>query len=182
MQRRHLLILASLAFLTLPGCSGLLGPQTYTVDEAELGRLLARQFPKTQSIAGLAELTLASPALRLLPERNKLGAQFDLAASERLSGRSTTGRLDLEGALRYEPSDQSLRLAQVRVQQLQWEGAGSQAAQRAAALVAERLLEDMVLYRLKPEQAQRMARAGLSPGAVTVTPRGVELAFEPAQR
>jgi hypothetical protein len=40
----------------------------------------------------------------------------------------------------------------------------------------------MALYRLKPEQAQRLASAGLAPGAVTVTPRGVELAFVPASR
>lgn len=183
MLRRHFILLVPPAALAvLAGCSGLLGPQTYRIDEAELARLVARQFPKTQSVAGLAELTLSAPELRLLPERNKLGASFDLGASERLSGRAARGRLSLEGALRYEPSDQSLRLAQVRVQQLQWQGAGSEAAERAAALLAERLLEDMALYRLKPEQAQRLAQAGLAPGGVTVTPRGVELAFVQAVR
>ena len=181
MKRRHLILFPAAG--ALAGCAALLGPQSYTVDETELARLLARQFPRTQAIVGgLAELTLSSPELRLLPDRNKLGASFDVGASERLSGRATRGRLDLESALRYEPSDQSLRLAQVRVQQLQWDGAGSEAAQRAAALLAERLLDNMALYRLKPEQSERLARTGLVPGPVTVTPRGVELAFVPAAR
>jgi hypothetical protein len=189
MLRRHVIALptaaalaAISAFAGLAGCAGPLMPRTVSVDEAELARLLARQFPRTESRAGRAVLTRSSPQIRLLPERNKLGARVDLGARERLSGRSTTGQLDLESALRFEPSDQSLRLAQVQVQDLQWQGARSGGLQRAAALLAERLLEDVTVYRLKPEQAERLARAGLAPGEVTVTSRGVELALVPAAR
>jgi hypothetical protein len=65
----------------------------------------------------------------------------------------------------------------VRVQQLDLDHSawsGSLPAQRLGALVAERLLEDLPLYRLKPAQAQLLHDSGLKPN-LAVTPRGLEL-------
>ena len=52
-------------------------------------------------------------------------------------------------------------------------------AQRIGALLAERVLEDLAVYRLKPQQAERLREAGLRTGAVTVTSRGVEVTLAP---
>jgi hypothetical protein len=83
-----------------------------------------------------------------------------------------------------------LRLTQVRVQQVGFElGAAPAAAgnganplapptgsqQRLAHALAERVLEDLVLYRLSAERQASLRQLGLQPGAVTVTARGVEV-------
>jgi hypothetical protein len=159
------------------GCASLL-PNSITLSESDLVALFARQFPTTQRLAEIADVTVASPRLWLIPERNHLGATFDVSAADRLFGRSVQGQLALESGLRFEASDDSLRLAQVKVQQFQLDrGAGGGLpvpAQRVAALIAEHVLEGITVYRLKPNQAQRLHTSGLLP-TLSVTSRGVEI-------
>ena len=94
----------------------------------------------------------------------------------------------LDSALRYEPSDRSVRLVQVRVNDFSLDGGPSAAAgrrsqaDRLGAVLAERVLEDFAIYRLTPERAAQLTGRGLTPGAITVTSRGVEITFEPATR
>ena len=47
------------------------------------------------------------------------------------------------------------------------------------AVVLESMLDGLVLHRLKPEQLQRLAGAGLAPGEVRVRPDGVEVTTVP---
>jgi len=179
LPRRHLLLAGPALLLT--GCAGV-GPRRFTFSEGELTQMLARQFPRTERVAEVADVTLSSPRLWLVPERNKLGTAFAVDAVERLFGKGAQGRLSLEAGVRFEPGDHSLRLAQVRVQEFAWQSGGSVLAsqgQRLGALLAERLLEDMALYRLKPEHVQWLSLAGLRNGAVSVTRAGVELALAP---
>ena len=171
--------------LALAACSGLGGPRTVTFDEAQIGAMLARQFPVQRRVMELFDVDIAAPTLKLIPERNRLVGDFALVSTDRLSRRPVRGRLVLESALRFEQADQSVRLVQVRVQQVELEavapsGASSlpPAAQRAAAAVAEQLLEDFAIYRIPPQRIEALRTAGFRPGAVTVTARGVEVTFE----
>ena len=51
--------------------------------------------------------------------------------------------------------------------------------QRIGGLVAEQLLDDLVIWRAKPEQADMMRRLGITHGAVNVTARGIEIHLGP---
>lgn len=176
-SRRRWCVAAFALVLAVGGCASL-GPRSVTLSESELASLMAKHFPTTQRVAEIAEVTVSSPRVWLIPDRNRLGASFDLNAGDRLFRRSIQGKLALDCALRFEPSDDSIRLSQVRVQQLDLDTAAFAGTplpvQRLGALVAERMLEDMPIYRLKPEQAQRLHGSGLKP-AIAVTPQGVEL-------
>ena len=44
--------------------------------------------------------------------------------------------------------------------------------------LAEKVLEDLAIYRLGAESSTRLREAGLTPGAVTVTARGVEITLQ----
>ena len=195
LSRRHLVALAGLASLGsallggLAGCAGLGGPQVITLGQAELDKLLARKFPMTRRVLELLDVTLSAPRLQLLPERNRIAVLLDLASRERLSGLAGRARLDFDSALRYEPRDATLRLTQVRVQQLSLDGGGppgpaatTPAGPGAASLLArlgqslvETALEDLTLYSVPAERLADLRRLGLVPGAVTVTARGVEI-------
>jgi len=173
--------------LVLAACSGLGGPRTVTFDEAQIGAMLSRQFPVQRRVMELFDVDIAAPSLKMIPERNRLLGDFALVSTDRLSRRPVRGRLVLESALRYEPSDQSVRLVQVRVQQVELEAAAlpggaapslPPAVQRAAAALAEQLLEDFAIYRIPPQRIEALRAAGYRPGAVTVTARGVEVTFE----
>lgn len=174
--RRRLLGLLLAAGPVLAACAAL-GPRTVTLDEDELARLLERRFPLHRPLLDLFDVTVAAPRVRLLPERNRLATELDLAVVERITGRPLQGGMALDGELRWEASDDSLRLSQVRVQRVQL-GASTlpPPLQRVGGWLAEQVLEDMVLWQPTPQQLQRL---GGRIGAVTVTSRGVEVTFGP---
>jgi hypothetical protein len=172
-----------LALVALGACASL-DARSLTLSQAELQALLERQFPRQQRVFELLDMSLSRPSLRLVPERNRLFTALELAATERLSGRQLRGSLGVEHGLRFEPVDATLRLAQVRVEAFQLALAGtplSGQAARLGALLAERSLEDFVVYRLSDEKRQLMARAGVNNAELAVTARGVEMRFVPAR-
>src|SRR5262249_26229541 len=93
---------------------------------------------------------------------------------------SGRGELAVSFALRYEPSDATLRAADVRVEKLALEGlapAWNEPLEAAGALVAENVLEGSVLHAFRPEE---LARArGWRPGDIRVTPTGVRIELLP---
>ncbi len=162
----------------LVGCVGIGGPRRVSLSLAQMQRTVERQFPRQHRLLEVIDVSVARPTLRLLPQSNRIATDLDLAATERLSGHVVRGNLSLDYALRYEPSDATLRLTQVHVQAFKLElGNGPLAPSNArlGALLAERLLDDAVLYRPDAERLSLLQRAGISAAAITVTPSGVEL-------
>lgn len=186
--RRRLLCINLAALVWLSGCAGLQGlggPPRVTLSRDEIARLLDRQFPRDRRLLEVLDVTLQAPQVRPLPERNRLAAVLDLGVRERVLGGRWKGRLEFDAALRWEPRDRTLRLFQARVSDLQLLSAGAEVrtpAERLGAALAERVLEDMVLYTLPAERAEALRAAGVAPAAVAVTERGVEITFSAAAR
>ncbi|TCP03781.1 uncharacterized protein DUF1439 [Rubrivivax gelatinosus] len=168
---RRRLVLALAAAVVLPGCAGLGPGRTLRVEAAELQRLAAREFPRRQRVLELVDLDVSALRLQLRPERQRVAASVDLSARERVFDVRADGRLDFDAALRWAAADQTLRLADVRVERLELDTRGERAplpAERLAGLAAERALEGLVVWRLAPERAERLRRAGLVPERVEI--------------
>ena len=163
----------------LAGCAGL--PRTVVITEAQLQDKLAAQFPQQRRVMSLLDLNIGAPALKLLPEQNRVAARLTVDATERLSRRSATGTVDADSALRFEPSDMSLRLNQVRVARFDLADAGGAwpaPVRQAAGVVAEQLLEDQAVWRASSSQADRLRRAGVRDVKVRITAAGIELTLD----
>jgi hypothetical protein len=185
MQRRDLVRHAGLGLgaalsVGLAGCAGALLPRAVTVSEAELAAALERAFPLDRKLLEVLDVNITQPRLQLMPERNRLGLDLALAATDRLFGRQFKGRLAFSSGLRFEPGDASLRLAQVQVTDLSLQGGGSAqaVAERLGAVLAERALEGLVVHRLSAERQAQLQRAGVKPGALRVTARGLEIPLD----
>lgn len=188
-SRRHWLRIAvgatgaaagGITALGLAGCAGVFGPPSVTLSPREIDRLLARQFPLERRVLEVVDVTLDTPSVRLLPERNRLAVALDLAARDRVLGGRWRGRLEFDAALRWEAADRSVRLAQVRVQDFRLDGnpgATRSGVERLGGALFERLLEDRSLYSLPEERAERLRQAGYAPSRVDVTDAGIEIAF-----
>jgi hypothetical protein len=166
------------AALLAVACAGLGWPTTITISEADLQKLVERHFPLERRFLEVLEVTVSTPGLRLLPESNRLGTTLEVSARDRLLGGRWHGRLGLESSLRFDSGDQTLRLWQVRVDEFALDNAGAAVrpeAERLGALVAERVLENLVVYRIPAERLAQMQRLGLAAQTVAVTARGVEL-------
>lgn len=173
-------LLASVpAWAALSGCASL-APRNLVLSQADLQTLVERQFPKERRVLEVIDLNLSRPVVRLYPDRNRIGTELELTASERLSGRTVRGSLALDHGLRYEPTDGTVRLAQVRVQELKLDLGGrpfSAQAERLSGALAERALDDFVLHRLSDERRQALRQAGMERADFVVTARGIELRF-----
>lgn len=183
--RRHLCLYAATALLaSLAGCATLV-PRDLTVSQAQLQSILERQFPREQRWLDMFDVRIARPTLELLPQRNRIATSMDIVVSERMGGRTFHAGLSLEHGLRYEPADGTLRLTQVKVQELSLEPGGSALQGQGARLgstLAEKLLDDVAIHRLDDVKRERLKQAGLGAAQIAVTERGVSLHFLDAPR
>lgn len=175
-------VLALLALLS--GCAGLLGTHDVDISESQLTLLVARQFPMERKVMEVIDVDITNPVLTLIPQDNRVGTELDIAAVDRLFGNSATAHIKLDYGLRFQLSDHTIRMTQVRVRELTLASGSSNlhgAAQRLGGLVAEGALENLVLYRMKPAQADEMDRLDLVASPITVTTQGLHMSVSPRQ-
>lgn len=157
------------------------GQPRYTVTTRQMQEAAAARFPLRYAVVdGLLALTLQAPQLRLLPERNRLGARMVVDAAGPALERSAAGTFDVDFALRYEPSDRSLRAHQLRVNSLGLSGLPPGPAALLEAYgptLASQALQDVVLHRLTAQDLALPEGMGLEPGTITVTATGLDIGF-----
>ena len=170
--------------LALTGCGVMPpGPRQIDVSEAQLLSRIASRFPVKQRQLGLIDVALDQPRLRLLPEENRVVTEMAYTVGVALTGVAPVkGQLELSYGLRYEPSDNTVRLHQARVERLGVDGlSAAQAAQvkKIGGLMAEDLLKESVVHRVKPEDLQSLSGRGYKPGVLKVVPGGLRLQLDP---
>ena len=164
--------------LGLSGC-GSVGPRTVELSQARLQELVARHFPVDKRLLDAIDLTLDSPRVGLQPEANRISVEVALRANgggpiqTRLSG-----SLLVSEGLRFEPSDNTVRLVDVQVERFVIDGlpaSWQRQLDRLGKPLARGLLEDQVLYTLRPKDVAALEGRGLRPGDLRVTASGVEI-------
>ena len=176
------LLAGALAAAALSGCAALIGTHDVDIGESQLALLMARQFPMQRKVLEVIDLEIANPQLRLLPESNRVATELDVTAADRLFGNSAQGHVSLDYGLRFQASDHTIRMTQVRVRELTLASGSNSlrgASQRLGGLVAENALENLVLYRMKPAQADEMDRLNLVASPITVTAAGLHMSVSP---
>ena len=167
--------------LLLGGCASV-APGMLSLSPRQLEELLRQLFPYQQRLAGLFDLKLQAPRLRLQPERNRLGTALQLELAERLTGQRLSGGMDLDYGLHFDPEQGAIRMTDVQVHRLQLDQLqASQGAlvQQYAPRMASALLEGTVLYRLPEERLALMRRLGLDVGALRVQADGLRMELAP---
>jgi len=170
--------------LALAACAGFGLPRSIRVTTGELEQRLQQQLPAPVRVFDLLELQLLQPRLQTLPAQQRLRTTFTVkASSPALAARAVEGQLVMEAGLRFDESDASVSLVQPQLLELSFEQRSVLVteAQRLVRALAERALDGMVLYRIKPEQMQALRAAGARPAGLSVTEDGLVLRFEPAR-
>jgi hypothetical protein len=155
---------------------------SYTITTAQMQQAVAQRFPLRYPVGGLVDLELKTPRLRLLPEQNRLATAVDVDASGPALRRTYPGSFDLDFALRYEASDQTIRAHKIEVRSLQMEGLNPGTTELLQAylpgLVRERLRE-VVVHTLRPQDLALADAMGMQPDTLTVTREGLVIGFAP---
>ena len=183
MRRRPWLIASGVAatgMIAWPMTSNAEAQPRYKVSRRQLEQVLRQRFPLSYAVAGLLQLRIQTPRLRLLPEQNRLAGELAIDASGEALRRSYSGDVDLDFALRYEPRDRTIRAHQIRVLAVRLPGLPPDAAlwiDAYARAFARRTLLEVVLHTLSPEDLALPATMGLEPGSITVTADGLVIGF-----
>ena len=173
------------AAIALAACATVL-PNTIEVPQARLQELIARRFPIDKRVLDAINLTVDSPRLSLQPESNRIAIELALRAESggAVAARAVGSLLVSEG-LRYEASDNTVRLVDVRVERFTIDGLpGNWQRQldRLGKPLAKALLEDQVLYTLRPKDVAVLEGRGARPGALRVTATGLSITLMPVDR
>nr|WP_315190660.1 DUF1439 domain-containing protein [uncultured Albidiferax sp.] len=166
---------------TLAGCAAP-GPRTTVVSQEKLQSLLAARFPYTGRVGPLFELQAQAPQLRLLPAQNRLGTAIQVQVTERLTRTVFTGVLDMDYALQFEPSDQTLRMADVHVNSLSFTGVPERyqaVVQGLGPMLAERVLDGVRLHQVSARDMAVVDGWGYEPGSIEVTAAGLRITLNP---
>lgn len=183
MHRR--IFLSRARFLALGGVIGVALPSAqaqprFTVAVEQLQQMVGQRFPRRYPVAGLMDLDVQAPRLRLLPELNRLSADMTVLATGPALRRSQTGTFEVDFALRYEVSDRTIRATQLRFRRLQFAGLlpmASELLNTYGPSLAEQSFQEVVLHQLRPQDLAMADGLGMQPGSITVTEAGLVIGF-----
>ena len=165
-------------------------PKTISVTEARLAQMIASQFPFNSEMLEVLDVVVSTPRISLDPTNNRINTSLDInVAGNTLLGLFTDkqykGALDMSYGLRFEPRDSTVRLTDVRVHRLDIDGTPSamrRPIEKLGAPLAQKLLKDYVIYKVRPEDLQATKGWGYKPGAFRVEPTGLTLTLDPVER
>ena len=191
-MRRTFLTSLLIGFLALLSSCATLPPppKTISVTEARLAQLISSQFPFNSEMLEVLDVVVSTPRISLDPLNNRINTALDIdVAGNSILGLFTSktykGALDLSYGLRFEPKDATVRLTDVRVHRLDIDGTPSvmrRSIEKLGTPLAQKLLKDYVLYKVRPEDLQAAQGWGYMPGAFKVEAIGLSLTLDPVER
>ncbi len=176
------MMVVCLACLILSACAHLMGARTVEISREELQAKLSKPFPTTQRVMNVLDISAQAPTLTMLPDLNRVVTRMALSAQDSLMGKSYQGSIALSFGLRYEPTDLSIRLTQVKLDEVQIDGLPAiyqRTLTRLAASFTETRLQDFAVHHFKPEDLSKADRMGYEVGEIRVTATGLAIALQP---
>ncbi|HRH17357.1 MAG TPA: hypothetical protein PKV17_11885 [Aquabacterium sp.] len=176
---------SALVVLAVGACSSmtsLLAPRTVEITKGELLDKLSQQFPMRNTVLDLFDVTCTTPRLTLQPEANRVLADVDLAAKDKLFARQYEGSLWMSFGLRYEPRDQTIRLQNVKIDKITFKGLPETYERhltRFGSWLTEDRLQNYVVHRFTPDDLVKADKHGLTVTDIKITQKGLAIALAP---
>jgi hypothetical protein len=182
-------VLVSVGLAT--GCATLApGPKNILLSQERLQQIIGSQFPFNNRLLDILEVQASSPRISLDAASNRIHTSLDLGIASRglgalLTERNIKGSVDLSYGLRFEPSDQSVRMTDVRVTKLSVPLGGerwSSTVNKLGSALAEHMLRDFSLYKFSAKDLEAAKGWGYKPGAFNITAQGLNLNLLPVEQ
>ena len=178
----------AVVLMSLAGCAILNpGPKSVHVSEAKLQQLIGSEFPYNSRVLDVLDVLLSNPRMKLDAANNRINTGLDLSVTPRgvatlLANKDLKGALEMNYGLRFEPTDNSVRMTDVRVKSLEINGATAQLqslVNQLGSALAERVFKDYSLYKLSEKDRSATKGWGYKPGAFTVGSDGLKITLDP---
>lgn len=191
MRRIFLIATTALLATSLIGCAALRPqPKTLNISQERLMQLIAGQFPFNSKMLEVLDVGVSSPKISFDAVNNRINTSLALnVAGSGIAGlvtkREYKGGIDLSYGLRFEPSDNSVRMTDVKVAKLNVDGAPDlmeRPISRLGLALAQKLLSDQVLYKVSAQDMEAAKGWGYKPGAFKVGATGLAITLDPVEK
>jgi hypothetical protein len=191
MSRLAYIVALTSLIANLLGCATLNPePKTLSISQERLMQLISGQFPFNSKVLEVFDVVVSAPKISLDAANNRINTSLDLNVLGNgilglLAQREHKGTLDLSYGLRFEPSDNSVRMTDVKLNKLKLEGAPDlmgQTFSRLGVALGQKLLAEQVLYRVSDKDMQAAKGWGYKPGVFKVSSTGLLITLEPIEQ
>lgn len=191
MRRIFLSIAAALIATSLISCAALSPqPKTLNISQERLMQLIAGQFPFNSKMLEVLDVGVSSPKISFDAVNNRINTSLDLNVAGSgivglLTKREYKGGIDLSYGLRFEPSDNSVRMTDVKLGKLNVAGAPDlmeRPLSRLGTALAQKLLSDLPLYKVSAQDLEAAKGWGYKPGAFKIGATGLAITLDPIEK
>jgi hypothetical protein len=191
MRRFTLLALMATVASLLLGCAALKPqPKTLMISESKLQQLISGQFPFNSKMLEVLDVGVSSPKISFDAANNRINTSLDLNVMGSgivglLTKREYKGGIDLSYGLRFEPSDNSVRMTDVKVGKLSVDGVPESMERpisRLGVALAQKLLSEQVLYKVSAQDMEAAKGWGYKPSALKIAPGGLAITLDPIEK
>ncbi len=172
-----------LAVLLLASCATLNGPRDIEIPLSHLQQGLEKRFPVNQRVLEMFDIQLTHPQVSLQAEQNRITVTLDTSVGTPLTAQPWKGSLVLSGRLVLDTTRNAIVLNETRIDRLAADGMDETRQRllgRIGNLVVDRIIQDVVLYSLKPEDL-RYFGVQYAPLALRTTADALLITVAPAK-
>lgn len=191
MRRLILTCAIAITALGLISCATLRPqPKTLSISQERLTQLIASQFPFNSKMLDVLDVGVSSPKITFDAVNNRINTSLDLNVAGSgivglLTKRDYKGGIDLSYGLRFEPSDNSVRMTDVKLGKLSVDGAPDlmeRPISRLGLVLAQKLLSEQVLYKVSDKDMEAAKGWGYKPGAFKIGATGLAITLDPIEK
>jgi hypothetical protein len=191
MRRFAFMSVLAVLFASLVGCAALRPqPKTLSISQERLMQLIGNQFPFNSKMLEVLDVGVSSPKITFDAANNRINTSLDLSVAGSgvvglLTKREYKGGIDLSYGLRFEPSDNSVRMTDVKLNKLNVDGAPElmeRPISRLGLALAQKLLSEQVLYKVSDKDMEAAKGWGYKPGAFKIGATGLAITLDPIEK
>jgi len=142
---------------SLIGCSSM--PRTVSISESELQSKLAEHIAIPITLLKIFNVSLSNPTIKLDSGTERIYAHIDTQVDNPLSRKPLLGKLDISGKLKFDATASAIMLTDSKLENFNMDGLSldkkstqyAELAQLLSAKLGSELLNNLVLYKVKPE-------------------------------
>lgn len=180
-MKRFVTFILTIMAVLMTGCSSTPpGPKTFVITKAELATQLGQPFPVSNRILDVMDVKVQAPLLQMNSFEDRIHAEFDLAVNDRVFKNNFLGSSRLSFKLKFSQRDMSLRVTDVRIEQMNLGGPSNQRVlSRLGSWIANDSITDYPVYHIKREYMVNNDDVQYDVGKIMITDSLVEVTMIP---
>lgn len=158
-----------------------MGDRTVHITQAQIQEKLNEKLSVPFSLLKIFDVNLSNALVKFDATSGRMHTSVDTNLASPFLKETLAGKLDISGKLRFDAASQSVMLDSPKVESVEIQGLAGKESEFVSAFaknVGEKMLEGMVLYKVKPEDL-KFGDTQYAPKEMQVTNQGLQIRLSP---